>query len=166
MQRLETCLPSRVNQPAQSTSLLSQPACSYVPRKATYTRNVWLGSSAIVTLVLLWTILFSPFHVFAASTQAQHQKQATLSYNCTTNPAQTSGHCYAIQSWGGANGADTRILVDASLYGGCCNGDFVDTEMWLITADRNYWVEAGVTSDQSLGNGSNVFWADNRPGGG
>ncbi|MEO8970834.1 MAG: hypothetical protein ABI406_04440 [Ktedonobacteraceae bacterium] len=87
-----------------------------------------------------------------------------ISYNCVTNPKSTSGHCYGLQFWGGANGADTRITLHQTNGG----QGFVDNEMWLVTSSFNYWVEAGIKSSYAFrfSDASVFFWADSRPNGG
>lgn len=116
------------------------------------------GSAFILALLL---IALAPLLSYAIhSVQAASQN----SYNCETNSHSGSGHCYGVQFWGGANGADTRITLHA-ISGG--NG-FANNELWLITSGATYWVEAGVKSNYDFfpADSSVFFWADNRPGGG
>ena len=134
--------------------------------------------SIIGFAVFLFTLLSSPTATFAATTQNQSHNKATLplSWNCG-DPY--SGHCYGIQFWGGANGADTRISLNVHLNGGTTSNDlssrsFVNTEMWLQTSATGYgtpgayWVEAGVESSYYYTNSALpfYFWADQRPNGG
>lgn len=126
-------------------------------------------SSIIVAAVLLLAALSTSSHALAATTQTRFHNQAALpnSWSCG-NPS--SGHCYGQQFWGGANGADTRISLDARLRGSAPNDGyyFATTEMWLATSNLAYWVEAGVISEWAVGGTTNpfYFWADNRPNGG
>lgn len=116
------------------------------------------GSSFILALLFVFLAPFLFHQVGGVRAIPQ------ISYNCVNNPQSQSGHCYGVQSWGGANGADTRITLHA-ISGG---NDFVNNEMWLQTSGATYWVEAGVKSDYSFfpADSSVFFWADNRPGGG
>lgn len=131
-----------------------------------------IAYSIIAAVVLLFTLLFSSPQVFAATTQSQIHTNANLplAWSCG-NP--NSGHCYGVQLWGGANGADTRISLNSYLNGGATSNDyynqsFVTTEMWLVTTNSTYWVEAGIISEYWYTNSVRpfYFWADNRPNGG
>src|SRR5436305_1038715 len=114
------------------------------------------GNAFILALLF---IVFAPFLLH----QLRDVHAAPLiTYNCVNNSKDPSGHCYGLQWWGGANGADTRITLHSTSGG---NG-FVNNEMWLTTL--TYWVEAGVKSDTRFNppDSSVFFWADNRPNGG
>jgi hypothetical protein len=122
--------------------------------------TAWLSNhDSLLTVVVLFSLVavlipFGNVPLARAATQ--------ISYNCGDPSADV--HCYGQVTWGGANGADTRITLHR-MNGG--NG-FVTTEMWLGTSDTAYWVEAGIASDASfrVSDATAFFWADNRPNGG
>jgi hypothetical protein len=121
-------------------------------------------------VVLLGALLVASPQVFAAAAPKLRPEKAThpLNWSCG---GLSSGHCYGVQAWGGANGADTRISLDTNLSGGASSNDwnnwsFVTTELWL--SNGTYWVEVGVISEYREFNSTYpyYFWADQRPNGG
>jgi len=81
-------------------------------------------------------------------------------------------HCYGIENWYGAWGAQTTIKIvplNCNYSSGC---DFIDNEMWLNQYNNNQcsayqntcWVETGYWNDPFNQYTESYFWADERPG--
>lgn len=82
-----------------------------------------LSSYSIIVAAVLLLTLFLPFpRAFAATAQSQapNQPNRSLGWSCGTP---SSGHCYGVERWGGATGADTRISLNSSLNGGGTGND-------------------------------------------
>lgn len=145
--------------PLFHTSFSGQKTATTTSEGSNHLSGGWFSDQDSLLLVVLFilALVFVPFgtvsHVHAAT---------QISYSCGDL---SSGHCYGVKFWGGANGADTRITLHPTNGG---NDGFVNTEMWLQSSDTSYWVEAGIRSCSCFNvvDGSMFFWADSRPNGG
>jgi hypothetical protein len=114
----------------------------------------WLRHHVAAPLTLAVVLLFS----FAGVVNAHSVMPA--SYNCTSNPAATSGHCYAIGTW---NSGVTGSMSHEKIVSMSESPGFVSDEQWDADNTGTSWVEGGIYTGTSNGY-EGMFWADERPG--